>query len=440
MRKKNKNNMGDDIQCCKPQKTEEELDEIFTGCPDDNQIPDILQTTNFKGGKYPANSVDRGEFTYETNYPGNVDPRPTVIRNLSQPEETNYMPFRSAAPRQPFEEYPQDSTISDRGNYDDINQYQPKPTCLPNPSYEPFKSSVPHRTYGPDEIPQDEEDLPPINDDEAGRLLRQFNQEGTCLDHGDFNRDGWRELYPEEASFFLYSDTTPVVKDQTRVYNGNDYNYAEVYRGSVNPDNDLPHGNGESFSRRGARIGTWRNGEFTGWGRETKRGPDGEYIETKFVNGEKGGRQIIYNDRKRTKYKGSVIGGERDGIGTYDTPTYTYEGDFSHGKIEGMGKIVYKGKGDYYEGSFRDGELEGRGVFHFNNGDVYEGTMREGKMDGRGIYKYRNGDVYEGEYFNNKKEGQGVLTSADGKVWRGEFIGGKRVKNSKTQSVNNRNY
>ena len=72
-------------------------------------------------------------------------------------------------------------------------------------------------------------------------------------------------------------------------------------------------------------------------------------------------------------FKGSVLSGRPDGIGTLefkeDDPMgrLRYEGEWKDGKKTGLGKMTFA-SGDYYEGSFVEGVPNGQGRFVYVNG------------------------------------------------------------------------
>lgn len=481
-------NMGADLRCFKPQQTEEELNQIFSLSPEDDKVPDDRDLLANHSGKYPVNDDEEEvNFDYEAVYPDQIDPRPTVIRNIEDNDNYYYDDdrndnFRSgqtsifkrnkpnANQNAPSVSYPEDESVysypsdnynynvnyqnnknynyndnyqynkndnyndnyqnNNKYNYNDNNKnnnnYNYNDNYRNNNNYNPKNGDFNYIDNNPDLVPTDEMG---DEEDEADELLARFDREGKVRDHGDFNRDGWRELYPEEANFFIWDgDGVNPLHNQTKIINKNNYYKAEVYRGDINPENGMRHGYGECFTKDHALIGTWRNDEFTGWGRETKRGEDESYTETKFINGEKQRKRIVKNPLKGITYKGTMEYNKKEGHGTFDTPKYYYEGDFRNGQFDGNGRIEYKGQRNIYEGSFKNGQIDGYGTFQFYNGDLYTGFMRKGKMDGKGKYQSVNGDVYEGEYYNGKKHGHGILTLHNGKTWEGNWYNGKKNK------------
>lgn len=85
-------------------------------------------------------------------------------------------------------------------------------------------------------------------------------------------------------------------------------------------------------------------------------------------------------------------------------------GDWVNGCIEGYAK--YRGKAGIFSGHYRKGEkVEGR--VEMTNGIVFEGEIKKGKMHGLGCLTIGNGDVYKGEFQDGKFEGAGAYTAKD---------------------------
>lgn len=61
----------------------------------------------------------------------------------------------------------------------------------------------------------------------------------------------------------------------------------------------------------------------------------------------------------------------------------------------GIGRLVYKEKGEYYGnsraiaiGQWENGKRHGEGIFTYPNKDVYSGWWAFGKKEGKGTYVY----------------------------------------------------
>ena len=118
-----------------------------------------------------------------------------------------------------------------------------------------------------------------------------------------------------------------------------------------------------------------------------------------------------------------------------------YEGDFKANKKHGIGKMVYKQKGEYY-GYWENGKRHGEGVFTYINKDTYTGKRlanslgwwKYGKKEGRGTYTFAetgmkfvgdwhdgifgqgrwvlpNGTYFEGQFDKNQPKGPGTFSS-----------------------------
>ena len=107
-------------------------------------------------------------------------------------------------------------------------------------------------------------------------------------------------------------------------------------------------------------------------------------------------------------WKGACSGGSAEGNGVaqwsaQDGSTVKFEGRFTTGKMQGVGRMLASG------------------------GDRYEGNYKDGKRDGRGVYISANGDRYEGEYKDNQRHGHGVLILANGNRVAGDWQNGVQV-------------
>ena len=235
----------------------------------------------------------------------------------------------------------------------------------------------------------------------------------------DFALDGWTQFYPLDDPFFNWNKG-PVALDY-RVYNPDgDPSLLGIYEGEMR--GGLKHGFGRMTTARYVRLGMWRDDQFTGWGRESRR--NGDVLEGKFIEGRLNGLGIMKN-AKGNIYVGGFVDSRREGQGDLDTNKIHYKGTFFDDRLNGRGIIHFKIEGHDYEGEFRDNEITGQGIFRWSNGDYYEGTLKRGKMHGAGRYTYANGQVYEGEYINGIKEGRGRLTYPNGMVYDGFFVAGR---------------
>ena len=234
-----------------------------------------------------------------------------------------------------------------------------------------------------------------------------------------FDENGWKRYYPSEDQFFLYPKGE-VYNNQIRIKNKNDIKNIEIYEGEINYKN-MKHGNGILTTSKYIMKGTWRNDQFTGWGKKLYR--NGDSYEGKFINGEINGKGILKN-KEGNIYIGDFINSIRDGNGELTTENYKYSGQFKDNKFNGKGKIEFINEESTYEGQFEDNEIEGKGIYKWKNGDIYEGQMKKGKMHGFGKYTYNDGRIYEGEYSEGIKNGRGKFIYSGDKIYEGMFVNG----------------
>ena len=252
------------------------------------------------------------------------------------------------------------------------------------------------------------------------KLLEICRKNGTPPPDGDFSLEGWKLFYPPDEKFFLW-EKGKTIPNQLIVNNENDEDKLEIYEGEIN-DKGERHGFGILTTPKYVRKGTWRDGEFTGWCRESRI--NGDIFEGKFIDGAIYGKGIN-KTHKGNLYVGDFVDNKREGSGELKTKRIHYDGDFKYDKFNGKGKIEFVQEGHSYEGDFKNNEISGVGIFKWNNGDIYEGEMTNGKMNGYGKYTYANGQIYEGNYVKGVKEGLGKLIYPNNKIYDGEFKNGK---------------
>ena len=227
---------------------------------------------------------------------------------------------------------------------------------------------------------------------------------GPVLSDEDFSLEGWKKFYPPNDPFFNFNKGF-VIPYGIKIRNPNDKEKVQVYEGDININNER-HGFGRLTTTKSVFLGEWRNNEFTGWGRETRR--SGKVLEGKYINGFVEGKGILKNSKGNT-YVGDFSKSKRHGKGILDTHKVHYEGEFKNDNLSGKGVIIFKKEGHIYEGEFDNNEINGYGTFKWKNGDSYTGQMLNGKMHGKGRYVYNNGQVFEGTYVNGKKQGKGKV-------------------------------
>ena len=251
-------------------------------------------------------------------------------------------------------------------------------------------------------------------------LLSKCKKDGTPPSDEDFSYNSWTIFYPKNEKFFLW-EKGKVIPNQVIIKNEDDPEHIEIYQGDVNSQNEK-HGRGRLTTPKYVRIGTWRDDEFTGWGRESRI--NGDVFEGRFVDGAIYGKGINQN-KKGNVYVGEFVDSKREGKGELNTAKIHYEGEFKYDKFNGKGKLIFVKQGHEYEGEFKNNEINGTGIFKWNNGETYEGEMTNGKMNGYGKYTYSTGQIYEGTYINGVKQGLGKLISPNNNIYEGEFNKGQ---------------
>ena len=277
-----------------------------------------------------------------------------------------------------------------------------------------------------------------LSDSEITMLYNQCLSKGETEPDDDFSPKTYKKFYPENDPFFNF-DKGEISQGQI-ITSPEDINHLEIYEGEIN-ENNKKHGFGIATTSLYVRKGTWRNGEFTGWGRESRRNKD--ILEGKFVNGKVNGKGILKNN-KGNVYVGDFVNSQREGYGELHTNRIHYVGEFKGDQLYGNGVIEFIKEGHKYEGEFKNNEINGRGIFRWKNGDIYEGEMTNGKMNGHGTYKYSNGHIYDGDYIDGLREGKGRIIYSNKVIYEGEFKGGHRIEQgniiySKRTNDNNAN-
>ena len=149
----------------------------------------------------------------------------------------------------------------------------------------------------------------------------------------------------------------------------------------------------------------------------------GDYYNGEFSEGKKEGKgSIIY--KNGTSYEGTFKNDRHDGYGSLtQLDGEIFKGEWKNGKINGSG-IRLHSNGDKYIGSYVNNIRNGQGHYIFINGDSYNGNWVNGKANGIGTFQFRNGNVYEGEFKDNIILGKGILTMQNGDVYIGTFKNG----------------
>ena len=260
---------------------------------------------------------------------------------------------------------------------------------------------------------------PSYDKKKLNELLAKCRKNGIPPSDSDFDFNSWKEFYPITEKFFLW-EKGKIIPNQVIIKNEDDPKNLEIYEGEINAQGEK-HGKGRMTTPNYTRIGTWRDDEFTGWGRESRI--NGDVFEGRFVDGAIYGKGINQN-KKGNIYVGEFVDSKREGKGGLKTHKIEYEGEFKNDKFNGKGKLKFLREKHEYEGEFKNNEINGMGIFKWSNGEIYEGEMTNGRMNGYGKYKYSNGQIYEGIYVNGVKQGLGKLISSKS-IYEGEFKNGQ---------------
>ena len=420
-------------------------------------VPPTNQSVDFINNKYLTNTP-LSNSPSDRNHPSPTQENNNIqSQNIDQPLQTNNNNNNNQIIEQRNEiEEKEEKDVSDNNRNSQENENNSENEDIQVEGEDPIDSNEVYQRPNDEEVNADNENInnnENINDnntnenkekekeeEDARNSVEQVNASGQlsnseidalyklCLSKGetvpddDFSVDNYKQFYPEDEPFFNFDKGE--VAHAKIVISPDDIELLEIYDGEIN-DEDKKHGYGVSTTAFYVRKGNWRDGEFTGWGRESRRNYD--VLEGKFVNGLLNGKGY-YKNNQGNIYVGDFVNSQRDGYGELSTNRIHYIGEFKEDKLNGKGVIEFLKEGQKYEGDFKDNDINGVGIFSWKNGDVYEGEMSNGKMNGHGIYKYANGQIYDGEYVDGIREGKGRIIYEGKVIYDGEFKGGHRFE------------
>ena len=220
-----------------------------------------------------------------------------------------------------------------------------------------------------------------------------------CTKFVTFSPESYQLFYPKNEPYFIIPKNEIYAEQDMTIPINNNPNLKETFIGSINKLG-YRHGFGKLTTPNSKKIGTWRNGKFSGWGREI--GKNGQVFEGKFSDGKLNGKGI-YKSEGQVLYVGDFQNHLRQGKGEKITKNYHYIGHFNKNKIDGYGKIqFFKSKEGIaeYEGDFKNNNIEGKGRMKWINGNMYEGEVKDGKMNGYGKFYPNNGVPIEGFFID----------------------------------------
>jgi len=242
--------------------------------------------------------------------------------------------------------------------------------------------------------------------------------------------------------------------------------------------NGKRNGKGKEYDFNGKLIfeGEYLNGQRNGKGKEYYANGilafEGEFLNDKKWNGLgydlfknrlyilKEGKGFIkeYNSYNYTlEFEGEYSNGNKNGIGRkyHDTGKIYFEGEYLNGERNGKGKEYYKDGKIKFEGEYLYNHKR-KGKFYINEKLEYEGEfLFEKKWNGKGydeygniIYELVNGNgkvreyglnsklYFEGEYLDGKRNGIGKEYCSDILIFVGEYLNGQRNGKGKEYFVN----
>lgn len=159
-------------------------------------------------------------------------------------------------------------------------------------------------------------------------------------------------------------------------------------------------------------------------------------------NGE--GVLVKETERGLTRYRGSFRNGEYNGYGrlTYIDENAVYKGYWKAGKKDGRG-THWDADNNVYIGQWRNDRRNGQGVQAFavegwtedqhsefwltENTENYTGNFRNDVFYGQGTYRWADGTRYVGEWVANKKHGEGYFDYGFGNIARRIYEFDERV-------------
>ena len=176
------------------------------------------------------------------------------------------------------------------------------------------------------------------------------------------------------------------------------------------------------------------------------------YIGELDKNQKPSGFGVLYTSHG-DKYEGNFSKGKLIGIGRYiDAEGTCYEGIFEYNKLVSKAKIIKNNKknkkvtyfgeiqnlkkngkgeefceGEYrYNGDFVNDLWEGKGRLEYlDSGDIYEGDFKKGEFNGKGLLIWRsNNNQYKGDFVNGVMHGKGKYKWADGFEYEGDYNNG----------------
>ena len=124
----------------------------------------------------------------------------------------------------------------------------------------------------------------------------------------------------------------------------------------------------------------------------------------------------------KTMYTGHLLGGKKNGQGTYvDYSAHVeYKGEWANDQIHGDGTVTNYFTDLRFTGTFKCNEMV-FGTMTWANGTQYKGKFEHNEPHGLGKMCWPNGSTYEGMFEHGKIRGYGMFTDKKGKIHEREF-------------------
>ncbi len=141
-----------------------------------------------------------------------------------------------------------------------------------------------------------------------------------------------------------------------------------------------------------------------------------------------GGNRRLADSDIEYGYKGDMVNGKREGVGTLRNPDGSqYSGDWKNGYRHGYGTMIFSA-GSTYTGQWVNDMRHGFGTLIMASGSKAVGEWQFDKLNGRATLTLAGGWKYIGEWKDDKFHGQGSYTGPNGQEQKGrwaygEFIG-----------------
>jgi hypothetical protein len=264
------------------------------------------------------------------------------------------------------------------------------------------------------------------NTNKYSNFIRVIKEQAEIISEEDFETiiqsnfpDLHRIIYPEENAPSSLPPKNIFSFDPIKFPSG------EIYKGGWN-SNKKRQGFGISISADGNTLykGNWENDKIGDFGLFLEK--NGNYYLGQIKEGKFEGKGEL-NIKGISKYNGEFKNDLPEGKGIFEDyeNNYKYDGDWSMGKKNGRGVLVFS-DGTKYEGDFKNDLYDGNGIIKFNNGNVYEGEFVEGNIKGKGKFVWNDGKKYDGDYEDFMKNGFGKFFWKEKKYYEGQWLNNKQ--------------